>query len=229
MKSGDAPFWQRLPAALAYPARPPALWVVFGLATAGAVSYRPGPWGGVLQVALFVLLLRYAYAAMVRSAAGRDDPPAISLRLFNSDLEMALKQFGVIILFAMLYGIGVRLLGDAGGVVVLAAANLATPATAMVIALENSFLRAINPLLLWTLVRRIGAAYLLLCVLLAALWLLAQLSFDLLSAFQHHGLQLFFYDLCAMYYLLAMAHLMGYALWQYRERLALDGEQTSAP
>jgi hypothetical protein len=229
MRLDGAPFWQRLPAALAYPARPPALWVVFGLAAVGAVSYRPGPWGGILQVALFILLLRYAYAAMLRAAAGRDDPPAISLRLFNSDLEMALKQFGVIILFAMLYSIGVRLLGAAGGVVVLAVANLAAPATAMVIALENSFLRAVNPLLLWTLVRRIGTAYLVLCLLLAALWLLAQLSFDLLSAFQHHGLQLFFYDLCAMYFLLAMAYLMGCALWQYRERLALDWEHASAP
>ena len=228
MRKAEPPFWQQVPAALTYPAHPPALLLVGALATVGAVGYRPGAWGGVLQIALFILLLRYAYAVIAHSAGGRDDPPAISLRLFNDELEMALKQFGVIILFAMLYGIATRWLGAAGGLLVLAVANLAAPATAMVIALENSFLRAINPALLWTLARRLGGDYLVLCVLLAGLWLLAQVSFDLLSAFRHRGLQLFFYDLCAMYFLLAMARLMGLTLWQYREPLALDMEPDDA-
>lgn len=221
------PWWRQLAGALTCPARPAPLLLITVLSAFGAVTFSPGVLSGAIQVAMLVITLRYGYAVIIDVARGADDPPALSLALLNDGLEMPLKQFGVIILFAMVYGLCARL-GDTVAGLSLLAMKLLAPATAIIIAFENSWWRAVNPLYLLRVIRPILPAYLLLCLTLGSIWLLAQGLFSLLSPAVTGKAKIFVYDLSVMYFLLVLCAVIGLVVRRYRGELGLAERFTDA-
>lgn len=217
------PFWRRIPRFFAFPFNPGSLGYIIVLAVLSVVLFRPTFMGLLLQVVPFLVFLRYAYSVLNRTALGHMAPPGIDSAMVGGDLGMPFKQFGVYICMGFITNLLSGLVGPVAAVAYFVVMLVCLPASAMMIAIENSFLRAINPVALLSVVTRIGWSYLILCIFLLILWGGTSVVMRLVLNDQHsvHTV-LFVYNLASMYFLLVMFHMMGYVIYQYHEELAFD-------
>jgi len=142
-------------------------------------------------------------------------------------MEMPLKQYAIFILVGVvIYQVGDNILS----LIILLVTYFALPATAMIIATENSFFKAINPLVWGATIARIGVSYL---VLYGFLILLSGSSYVIVSLFEGvlSGYVLGpLFVFITMYYTLVMFNMIGYVIYQYHEQLGfsvdVDYEET---
>ena len=161
---------------------------------------------------------------MNHTAKGHLEPPPVTWDMVTQNLEMPFKQLFVFILIGFTYALIGAFVSDGIADLVVVFLILALPATVMVIAVENSFFKAVNPVVLAAMIRRIGFPYLLLYFFLILLWAGSHILFDL-AAGHMPKLALFFLSNCIfMYFLLIMFNMMGYVIYQYHEVLGFDIE-----
>lgn len=101
------------------------------------------------------------------------------------------------------------------------ACALPLPGAIMVIALEDSLVRALNPATTFFFIRAMGKAYFVLWGLFAAILGMRELVMGLtaeMSAFVRFPLE----TLIGSYFMLALFAMMGYALYQYHQELGYD-------
>ena len=212
------PFWQRLPAIFAWPLHLPPLLFMLGLTLLDLLlgSGLPGLLGSLV---LFVVFFKYAYAVLEQTAEGRLEPGPITWSLIAEELELPFKQLGVLILAAMV----LWQLHDWGGAALAITGELILalllPASVMVLAVEHRFLAAINPIMLFGVMRRIGAPYLLLWLFLFLLQTGVSETQALLVRYLPEAFTRPLSGLLGYYATLVMFHLMGYVIYQYHEEL----------
>ena len=219
------PFWFRIPRFFIYPFNLTALAYIMVLALLSVVLFKPNLLAMLMQVVLFLVFLRYAYAVLNHTALGHMTPPPVNISMVTDGLEMPFKQLGVYIFMGIVVALLSSFLGAVVATIYLVVMLVCIPATAMVIAIENSFVRAINPLALISIVTRIGWSYLILCIFLLILWGGTSVVMEVLGGGQRsiHVL-LLVYNLVSMYFLLVMYHMMGYVIYQYHEELGFQVE-----
>lgn len=224
------PFWQRIPRFFAFPANPSSLIYIAILSILSTVTFSPSFLGGILQLVLFAVFLRYAYAVLSHTAAGHLTPPEVDLRMVNEGLHLPFKQLVVFIAMGVIAGLVGGLLGPAAGLVYILLMNLLLPASVMVLATEESIGKALNPLLLLSMVRRIGWSYLILCAFLLILWAGAGATMGLLAGHGSLAWGLLVVNFVMMYFLLIMFHMMGYVIYQHHDALGfrIDAEPDEA-
>lgn len=219
------PFWYRIPRFFAYPFNLTALVYIVALALLSAVLFKPTLLAILMQVVLFLVFLRYAYAVLNHTALGHMTPPPVNYSMVTDGLEMPFKQLGVYIFMGIAVGLLSSFLGAVVATIYLVVMLVCIPATAMVIAVENSFMRAINPLALVSIVTRIGWSYLILCIFLLILWGGTNIVMELLGGVGRSiYVLLLVFSLVSMYFLLVMFHMMGYVIYQYHEELGFQVE-----
>ena len=223
--SGNAitPFWIRSGKFFLYPLHIfPISLIVF--LTVLSAQFNQTVVGLLMQFALSIVFMKYAYASLDSTAQGNLKPLPIDAKIINDELELPFKQ--IILTFAItaaniqIY----RLFGLTVVGITAFISTLAFPANVMVLAIERSIFAAFNPIIIFGFIRRIGAAYLLLALFLMLLLTesdtmmnfmpesVSKTNFILISSFVN------------MYFMLIMYHLMGYILYQYHEVLGYHVE-----
>jgi len=148
------PLHERWPQILRYPLQLGALSTCIALALAHLVAFLP--LGFVLDLLVWTAFFKYAFEVLRWSANGRAQAPEISFTVSDSVarygmLLLVLTEVGIIFL-SYFFG---PLAGLALGLVLM----LAMPAMMMILALDEGFARALNPIAWLMLAERIGRDY----------------------------------------------------------------------
>lgn len=209
------PFWQRIPKFFLYPLHSTPLIVL--LVFAAVQSLAAGHLIGLLLgLVTSVVFMKYAYLVLEQTSQGYLEPERLNASDLTEELELPFKQLLIVILIGVLY-----LYLQSSGLWFLGALLTAMllPTSTMVLAVEHSFFKAINPMMLIGVINRVGIQYLTLCIFLFLLLTGSEISIgfiypylpDLISP----GVAWFIH----MYFFLVMFNMMGYVLFQYHESL----------
>lgn len=220
------PFWNRIPEMLRYPLHAGALITIVMLGVARLLAYLP--FGFVWVLLVTVAMYRFAFDCLLATADGQPEPPEVSL---TDDSGLGWKLIGLIILLIVVLVLCAVFLGKGPAVVAGIVVALALPGAIIVLAMEHSVFRALNPMKWLAVITRIGWPY------LAAfgLCLVVLFSQSYAGAWVARAMPrvaaIVVIGIIANYALVVTFHLMGYLVYQYHEALgfAPSGPQAYAP
>ncbi len=209
------PFWKQLGKIFLYPLQVTPLIMTLLLSILGALM----PFSWMVQLLVWVMMMKYAYSVLLTTASGNLTAPKLTLELMNSDVAPVFKQ---VVVFAILGWASSTIflkVGPLGGVPFIALSALCIPVIIMLLVASNSIIAALNPILFFQVIFRIGYPYLLLYLFLT---FLATAPYYLISFFAPH-VSPFFLNFLNLFvgqlYLLISYHLMGYVLLQYHSEI----------
>lgn len=217
------PFWTRLPAFFRYPFSRDPLTVIL-VCTLVPLFLTPNLVGLAVSFVLLLALFKYTYAVIRRTADGHMTPPPLSEAYSGSGFAIVLKQAVVFVAMVAATAFATYSLGSLAGLLVMAFAVLALPASIMVLAMEQSVRAAINPMNLALLISRIGWHYFLLYIFLV---LLTIASAEAQSFAWTHLDPLIANPLAGFLnsaYTLILFHMLGYLLFEYQEELGFASD-----
>lgn len=221
------PFWRRMPRFFLYPFHLTPL-VAISLGALAMLLIHIVPFGVVIvPLVVAIGFFRYAYRVLDRTAHGILSPEQAAEQFQSDGAYRIYKQLAVFMVFGTVSGVVGVMLGDIAGKGAELMLSLVLPATVMVLAVTNSLRRAINPLVLWQLIRVIGWPYLLLNFCTTALWVAATYVAVVASAMVPTAMVPSLVAWVIMFFMLVMFHMMGYVLYQYHDRLGLEQEGVS--
>ncbi|HEU5284357.1 MAG TPA: hypothetical protein VFU53_11120 [Burkholderiales bacterium] len=217
-EQGITPFWNRIPRFFLYALSPQPLLYMLGLAAVTALGWFV-PLLGIPAVVLATLaFLRYCYSVLERVAFGQ----LSAAGHYASDYGRyrPWKQLVVFVVYGLVVGVTAVLLGTVPAYVVQYAVLLLLPANVMWLGLTNSLLASLNVARLVRIVQAIGWPYLALYVFL----MLLSIAANTLSFFAAVWLEdtVFVFPavaLAQMYFTLIAFNMLGYAVYQYHDRL----------
>jgi len=224
------PFWHKIPLFFKIPLSLSSLVVMLVVLCIGYIfSWIPIVGWLMLLIVTPAIFLKYAYLTLQNVASGELLAPDFKTLLEDSDYSIVFKQmFVFIFLFApmtKIFGISLIL-----GLIWYFLILFLMPATVMVLSVEQSFLKAINPLVLISFVMRIGFSYLGLYLLIMIIsggpTIIMQMFFGL-SELQVNNASVnifafIFYVVLQMYFTLVIFAIMGYVLLRFHHRLGYD-------
>jgi hypothetical protein len=212
------PFWQRIPKFFTYPANSQSL--IFTAVIAFFFSFAL--FGGILSIAVTLILglgfIRYALLVLENTADGKDKAPAVTLDTVMAGKTLAVKLLGTYLVFGYAIYKTLELAGPIPGLLVALFVLMCIPASTMVMAVEQSFIQAINPVVLINVIRAIGAPYFLLYVFLILLSACQGVITSVIGSF-HIFMLAPVENFIGLYFTLIMYNMMGYVIFQYHEPL----------
>ena len=218
------PFWHRIPQFFIYPAHLPTMivmvaLVLISLLVSGSIM------GFLLQLAMGIVFLKYAYVVLEHSAEGFLKPKPLKSEELTTELELPFKQILVIFAVVSANSFIAETFGVGMFTITMSLTILMFPASVMVLAVEHSFFAAFNPIIVLATIKRIGPSYLVLCLFLFLLvsgsWLVQDMAADVLPKEMFLPVSSF----VDMYFTLIMFSMMGYVIYQYHEKLGFYIEQ----
>jgi len=217
-------FWNRIPTFFLYPLTFSSLLYLLLLSlTSLGIEFDP-IFAILIPILVTLFFLRYAYLVLENTAKGHMEIPSLSIDVLLSKLDLPLKQILIIVATVAfnftvydLFGLGVL-------VFTLVISIVASPASIMVLATEYSFFNAFNPIVIGTLITRIGKPYFILCAFLMLLLFSSEVSFSLLSNIIPASYIWPVYFFINMYFVLIMYNMMGYVIFQYHEKIGFTIE-----
>lgn len=226
--------WQQFPSILAYPLRGHALFLfIISSVSLWFLSLNP-IMGRYALIILTSWTLKYAYGVLEHTILGHATPPMFTFNMWNFANQRPLKQILYLLFVLGTYSWLHHIIGNFA-FVFLAIAILAAPASAVIIAHQNSFLNALNPIKLMLLVKHIGSAYILICLLFSILIVLLLIIISsIISSLQVFNqvipnpgwnvsfIALLFCFIGFVYLLLMTFHLLGFVVYHRRDSLGLD-------
>ncbi|MDQ2076741.1 DUF4013 domain-containing protein [Marinimicrobium sp. ABcell2] len=215
--TGAKPFWQKLPHFFAYPLHVNSL-VVLGLVTLGAFLLGPNLLTIFLVLLGVAVVMKYSFAIIERRGTGSTTPPEVAAVISGDEHHLFLKFIAVMFLMGAIIG-AVAQLGEIAAMAVGVFMALAMPAAIMILAVEKSVFRALNPFAQMSLMLAVGWPYLL-------LWLCTQI----ISAGPVYLLPALFMVLpeavifpalvfLMVYFTFVLYTMMGYVLFEYQNEL----------
>ncbi len=214
------PFWNRIPRFFLFPLEPRPLLFMLGIVGALLVaSVIPLLRLPVAFLATFAFL-RYCYDVLDRTAFGQS--PAARPGDGGFGAYRPWKQLLVFVLYGVLVALARRAFGEVEGYAVEYGLLLLLPANVMWLGLTNSLFASLNPVRLIEVVQAIGWPYLGLCVFLQSLSAAADTAGHFLYLpLRDTPLGIPAYAAAQMYFTLIAFNMLGYALYQYHDRLGL--------
>nr|WP_027329828.1 tetratricopeptide repeat protein [Marinimicrobium agarilyticum] len=216
------PFWQQLPHFLTYPLHTHAL---IAIAVVAALSLLLSTGLLAIGVALLMgaILIKYGFAIIEQRGLGKTTPPTLSEAVSGDEDHLFLRQMALLV---GLWGIvaGATGVSEPFGLLVSGFVTLAMPASTMLLAVEKSVRRAMNPLALLSLMVTVGWPYLL-------LWFCAQV----ITAGPYYATMLFSNVAGGLvlipitmaftaYFTFVMYTMLGYVLYEYQQELGYQVE-----
>lgn len=214
-----APFWRRIEQAFRYPVNGNTLLLIVILSVVSTVAAEllgSGLVSLVITLAAFGGLLKYSFMCLMETSEGEFTPPDITEAL-TGGLGLAFKMIAMIILMV---GSVLVLAFYVHEMVALLAAVLyiiGLPAVIITFAHTQSIFAALNPMFFLGLIWRIGFPY----AALLGFMLIMSGSVSLLDSLIGDGYAAVSGVLSMIvsnYYTVVMFHIMGYLLYQYRDR-----------
>ena len=212
-------FIERLPGLLAYPASKGMLAMLAGLALFRLLSNLPSLLGLLFELAFWIMGFKIAVEALTNTAHGRYEP-LHGEEMLATDGD-AIEQ----LVLGLLVGLLVTLVAVYFGMLPTAAAFLLVfmfmPAAVMLLAINHSYLNALNPVAWFELIGRVGGTYFGAVLVFSILGLLSDvLQWGLVAAFGGFGqLPASF---IALYALVAGYHVLGDLLHRNHQALGLE-------
>jgi len=212
------PFWHRIPQFFKYPANGQAL--IFIAAAGFFMSF--GMFGGLMSLLMLVVFslafLRYAMMVLDAAADGIDKPVPVTIQMFTGGHLLPLKLLLTYVAFGFAVSMLAKYVGPGFGLVAMIFVLATLPASTMALATTESFVQAINPMMLIGIVKGIGKAYWVLYIFLILLSACqgAVIKFVALAdSFLLWPVQ----NVIGMYFTLIMFNMMGYVMFQHHEQL----------
>ncbi len=213
------PFWTRLRSIFLYPF---SRWPLILMAILALVDYLfvdRSLFGLLVGVAAWVVLIKYSYAILVRTAHGNMSPPALAAETISKDLQDVFKQYGLFIIT----GIAGYYVGKYLGRFMLLPFGLfvfvCMPAMIITLAATNSLIHAINPVMIVRLISRLGRGYFIMFFFLLLLGGAPSVLFYAVVSHLPRVLARILFSAITSYYTMVSYHLMGYVLLQYHEKI----------
>jgi hypothetical protein len=223
------PFWQRIHQFFLYPLQfPPLLLMLLLTAISVIFNKLPAdkmPFGVLVEIAMFMLFIKYAYVVLEHTAQGYLRAQRIHPRMFTENLETPFKQLFIVFLFLIFLSELVALDNEVLLYIGLFVTALVFPASVMVLAVEHRFFRAISPLRLLEVMNRIGSAYFIMCLYILLLLVGSMELTGLMIEYFPESIYMPVGNFIVMYFILVMFNMMGYVIYQYHERLGYSIEQ----
>lgn len=222
------PFWKRMPATFRYPLNGGSLSYLIGLALFSLLLLAP-LWPVVVVAGLMLplMVLRYGFSVLQHTAMGHLTAPKLSLNFQMQELALPLKLFAVIITLGFLMGLILFPFGVNPSAIELVAFvlnQLVLPAMVVLLAVHNSFFRAINPVDIGFVISTIGLPYLALCGVLLLLSSGPASVQLLLFGIIPLWLLTMFNVFIMGFFAIVTFHLLGYVVYQYHEQLGIKPE-----
>lgn len=214
------PFWKRLPDFFLYPLRiQPLVFIltITGLKFLFGSSFFFG-------IILPVIMLKYAYAVLLQTAQGKLEPPPLTFSLLADELEVVFKQVAVLLVIFIAGQWVFANFGPAAWTIYSLVAYLCLPAMIMALVATESLAQAINPLLFFRIISRIGGNYFLMYLFLLFLWKAPGILAWQVAPFLPGSFTKFVYFAAQNYYMVMVYNLMGYTLLQYHEEIGYQVE-----
>jgi tetratricopeptide (TPR) repeat protein len=214
------PFWEMLQSFFVYPFTN-MFTVIFmvGISIACAVFAGKGLLGNLALLAVFILTMKYSFAAMAATARGALVPPAVDLKSLSENAQQAFVPGFLTILIFFLCGIVGAKTGPAGAVLFLIAGFLCLPAMIMSYMAGGGIIHAVNPALFIRIITRIGGAYFSMVFFLVLLLSAPNALSYAVGRFLPPSLQTVLLTFVNCYYSIVFYHLMGYVLLQYHREI----------
>ncbi|MDO3387009.1 DUF4013 domain-containing protein [Gilvimarinus sp. SDUM040013] len=220
------PFWQRLPHFLAYPFQSQSLLLI-ALVTLLPMIIQSGLLGLLVSLFCLATVIKYGLAIITTRGEGVTAAPAISSILQGDEHHLFLRQIGLFVLMglAVLIASGISSLF---GLLILAFMAFALPASVVVLAVDKSIRRAINPFNLLHFMLTIGWPYLLLWFcsqavaagpyVIADLFMTPQGSVETASE-EPSFIAIVLLNSISNYFTLVLYAMLGYVLYEYQSEL----------
>lgn len=218
--TGAKPFWQMLPHFFLYPLHTNSLIVIVTLA-AGSLLVGGGLMALFLALLGMAVIVKYGFAIIERRGRGETAPPGLGDVLGGDQHHLFFKQMAVLVLLGLAVGFAYNL-GEFAGLLVGGFVTLAIPASTMLLAVEKSVTRALNPFAQLSLMMAIGWSYLL-------LWFCVQIvsagpyySFEPLINILPDVLVLPVLVAVSVYFAFVLYAMLGYVLFEYQHELGFE-------
>lgn len=216
------PFWQQLPHFFAYPLQSQTL-LVLGLLTLLNTFINDGLIGLVAGLFSLAVLIKYGFAIINERGQGKCTAPTLGQVLTGDSEHLFLRQMVLIIAMgaAITFASGIA---PSFGLLVMGFLTLAMPASIMVLAVEKSVRRALNPMALISLMLTIGWPYLLLWLCSQAItigpYILADFIVGNNADRAPPGMPtLMFINFLISYFSIMLYTMLGYVLFEYQHEL----------
>lgn len=220
------PFWDRLRPILAYPLQSEALLTIGLLAALRLLGQFPGIPGWIMNLIITIALLKYAAEVLVATANGNMDAPTG----YSTPDEVGWNVLKVqVLLWVIAILASIALAAAGAGLLAFApllVVALGAPAALISAAIDGDTWVALNPMLWFETLSRIGWPYLgasLLCLVIMISETNAQ---RMLLPFVPGPLAVIVHYFIAHYATVVTFHLLGYLVWQYRDRLGYEVKPT---
>ncbi|HEX4854236.1 hypothetical protein [Arenimonas sp.] len=214
------PVSDRLPAIFAYPAHQAMLWMIAALCALRLLNHLPSLLGLVFELAFWVMGFKLAVEALVNTVHGRFEPMGAE-DMMATDGEAVNQILLMLVVFLpiqaiALWGSPVLALWLLGFAVVF------LPAAVMLLAVDDSLPRALNPLAWFPLIGRLGGVYFGAVGLLASMVVVSIVLQVLLSMVLPGTMAQLPGSFVSLYLLVAGYHLLGYVIHANHAALGLD-------
>ena len=223
------PFWQRIHQFFLYPLQfPPMLFMLLLIVINIVLNKLPAdkmPFGILVEIAMFMLFIKYAYVVLEHTAQGYLRAQRIQGKMLTENLETPFKQIFIVFLFLIFLSELAALDSVALIYIGLFVTALVFPASVMVLAVEHRFFRAINPIRLLEVIHRLGSAYFIMCLYILLVLVGAMEVTNLMVEYLPTSIYLPVGNFIIMYFILVMFNMMGYVIYQYHEKLGYSIEQ----
>lgn len=215
----------KLPSWLLLAARPTPLILVLVFALGLTLAARAGLFGLPLALLLLSWFFKYAYVVLDTAMRGFDEPPVLSIEMVNPVSEQ--RPLGQLLIIGIFYAATAALEPYIGAGVVSAlriAALALLPACIAVLGVTGSIVKAVNPVVLFAMVQRLGGYY---AIAAAAIAAPAILTWGIVSGvFSGIALGVPLTLALVMFTTLAAFSVVGGVLYEKRHELDLNAWQS---
>lgn len=170
---------------------------------------------------VWVIFLRYAFLVLERTAFGVMDASRYDAEALDNQLHSPYRLLALYLILGIPVGLA-SLVGPNSAQVAALLVALVLPASTMSLGISSSLLQAINPLAMLQLMTTIGRPYLALWFFVETLSVGSFFAGGMLARLAPGWLALGLFNFVLMYFTLVSYRLMGYALYQYHDRLGLQ-------
>jgi len=208
------PFWNRIPKLFLYGVRTEPL--ILAVLLFGA-SWLLG--GGLFDLVLALVVLKYSMAVLERTAEGYLSPPKLSYEVLVANYELPLKLYFLILVWFVIFGVVAASIGPAAAFILFYAGILLFPAVVIALVMTEDFGYAFNPLNAWAMAQRIGWPYFIMFGFLFLFSITEQTVQALfLKKIGSDFLEPMWFGIDTIFSIITF-HLMGYVILQYHEKL----------
>jgi len=231
------PFWARLREFFLYPLHPAPLTVMLVLSVIAFLLWHIPGWEIDIKLGVFpvprnliyalpfvFVFLKYAQSVLQETAFGYLKPRPLSPEQLTENGMIVVK---LLILYFMYQAILIAclvLFGRMASQIAEYVLLFITPAAIMVLAMEDRLLKVLDPENVYSVISRIGAPYILLLIVIYPLSMARNTLIELLVGLVSPTLGMSIIVFIYMYFLLILANMMGYLLYQHHEELGFDIE-----